>query len=238
MPKQLVVVTGSGHGIGRALAHAFATKGHPLLLISRHSQVLDGLSSDRVLQAQVDVADYVSLQAAIDHAESLHGPTGCLINNAGFLRIGAFEERDEAEMSYEIDVLFKGVLHGIRAVLPGMVARENGTVINISSIADRTPGPQGEVYHACKAAVRSLAASLQKDLAARHVRIINVAPGFVRTNIHADMGISFEEYCRRLGNPDFISAEELADIVMFCWEQPPHVLIRDIVVMPTSSDFG
>jgi len=134
--------------------------------------------------------------------------------------------------------LLKGVLHGIRAVMPDMVARKSGTIINVSSIGDRVPGPDGEVYHACKAAVRSLAASLQKAKAVDNIRVINVAPGLVRTNIHADMGISFEEYCRRLGNPEFISAEELAAIILFCWKQPQRICIRDIVVMPTGSDFG
>jgi NADP-dependent 3-hydroxy acid dehydrogenase YdfG len=60
----------------------------------------------------------------------------------------------------------------------------------------------------------------------------------VKTNIHAEMGISFDEYCRMLGNPEFISAEELAEIILFCWRKPQRICIRDIVVMPTSCDFG
>jgi len=130
------------------------------------------------------------------------------------------------------------VLHGIRSVLPGMVARRSGTIINLSSIGDRVPGPDGEVYHASKAAVRSLATSLQKSQAANNIRVITVAPGLVRTSIHADMGISFAEYCQLLGNPDFISADELAEIIMHCWRLPQRICIRDIVVMPTSSIFG
>ena len=108
----------------------------------------------------------------------------------------------------------------------------------ISSIGDRAPGPDGEVYHASKAAVRPLSASLQKGEAANNVRVINIAPGFVRTCIHVDMGISFEAYCKQLGNPDFISAEELADSILFCWKLPQRICIRDIVVMPTTSSFA
>ncbi len=238
MLKPLVVVTGASHGIGRAIAAAFGREGHPLLLVSRHPEPLDGIPTDYVRQAAVDVADYAALEAAIRDAEAAFGPTECLVNNAGFVRIGALEAREPASISYEIDVLLKGVLHGIRAVMPGMVARKHGTIINMSSIGDRVPGPDGEVYHACKAAVRSLSTSLQKGEAANNVRVINIAPGLVKTNIHADMGISFEEYCRRLGNPQFISAEELASIVLFCWHQPQHICIRDIVVMPTSCNFG
>ena len=95
-----------------------------------------------------------------------------------------------------------------------MIARKSGTIVNISSIGDRAAGPDGEVYHASKAAVRSLATSLQKGKAANNIRVINVAPGFVKTNIQVEMGISFEEYCKRLGNPDFITADELADIIL------------------------
>ena len=231
-------MTGASHGIGRALAKAFVADGHPLLLIARHPEPLDGLKSKSILQAEVDVSDYVSLEAAIRRAESVHGPTECLVNNAGFLRIGQLHLRDPAEMSYEIDVLLKGVIHGIRAVLPGMVARKSGTIINLSSIGDRVPGPDGEIYHASKAAVRSLGSSLQKSAAPNNIRVLNVAPGLVRTNIHADMGISFSEYCRLLGNPDFISADELAEIIMYCWRLPQQICVRDIVVMPTSSSFG
>ena len=238
MSKPLVVITGASHGIGRALAAAFAAEEHSLLLVSRHPELLDGLPAELIRQVSVDVADYPQLETAIGEAEAVYGPTEYLINNAGFLKIGKLQSREVPEMSYEIDVLFKGVLHGIRAVLPGMIARKSGTIVNISSIGDRVPGPDGEVYHACKAAVRSLSESLQKAEAANNVRIINVAPGLVKTNIHADMGISFEDYCKLLNYPDFISAEELARIIIFCCGQPQRICVRDIVVMPTSSSFG
>jgi NADP-dependent 3-hydroxy acid dehydrogenase YdfG len=237
MQKPLVVVTGASHGIGRAVATKFASAGHPLLLIARHAQSLDGLPTDLIRQAAVDVADYAALESAIRAAEAVYGPTECLVNSAGFLKIGPLQERNVADMSYEIDVLFKGVLNAIRAVLAGMIAKKSGTIVNISSIGDRAAGPDGEVYHASKAAVRSLATSLQKGEAENNIRVINVAPGFVKTNIHAEMGISFEEYCKRLGNPQFIAAEELADIILFCWNLPQRVCVRDIVVMPTTSSF-
>ena len=238
MAKPLVVITGATHGIGKALADAFAAEGHRLLLIARHPEPLEGLTAELATQAAVDVADYAALEAAIRAAEAVHGPTECLVNNAGFIKIGPLQERDAAGMSYEVDVLLKGVLYATRAVLGGMVARKSGTIINVSSIGDRVPGPLGEVYHASKAAVRSLSASLQKGQAEHNVRVINVAPGLVRTNIHVDMGITFEEYCKLLGNPEFISAEELADIILYCWKLPQRICVRDIVVMPTTSSFA
>src|SRR5215216_3046138 len=197
----LVIITGASRGIGRALAQAFARENHPLLLIARHAAAIDGLGDVPHRFPEVDVADFAGLQAAVEEAEAAFGPTDCLVNNAGILHVGEFRSRSVDDLDHDIDVLLKGVVHGIRAVLPGMSARKGGTIVNVSSIGDRKPGPSGETYHASKAAVRSLTESLQQAEAKNNVRIINVAPGFVKTNIHAGMGISFEEYCRVTGNP-------------------------------------
>ncbi len=115
---------------------------------------------------------------------------------------------------------------------------KSGTVIDVSSIGDCVPGADGEVHHASKAAVRSRSASLQKSAAANNIRVMNIAPGLIKTDIHADMGLTFEAYCELLGNPEFFSAEELAEIIMFCWKQPQRICVRDIVVMPISLNFG
>ena len=105
----------------------------------------------------MDVADFPRFEAAVEDAETAFGPADCLVNNAGFLHVGDFRSRTVDDLDHDIDVLLKGVVHGIRAVLPGMSARKRGTIINVSSIGDRKPGPSGETYHASKAAVRSLA---------------------------------------------------------------------------------
>jgi NADP-dependent 3-hydroxy acid dehydrogenase YdfG len=233
----LIVITGATHGIGRALALAFARDGHPLLLVARHAEAIDELKKHPHRFAEVDVTDYLHLKTAIDEAEARFGPTDCLINDAGFIHIGDFARRAVDDLDYEIDVLFKGVVHGCRAVLPGMIARKRGTIVNVSSIGDRRPGPSGETYHASKAAVRSLAESLQQAEAKNNIRIINIAPGLVKTNIHQTMGISFEEYCKMLGNPDFIAPERIAEIILFCYKLPQSICIRDLVVMPTTSGY-
>jgi NADP-dependent 3-hydroxy acid dehydrogenase YdfG len=237
MAGPLVVITGATHGIGRAVAQAFAREGHALLLLARHTAAIDGLGDVPHRFAEVDVADFPRFAAAVQEAEAAFGPVDCLVNNAGFLHVGDFRSRAVDDLDHEIDVLLKGVVHGIRAVLPGMSARKHGTIINVSSIGDRKPGPAGETYHASKAAVRSLAESLQQAEAKNNVRVINIAPGFVKTNIHVGMGVSFEEYCRLTGNPEFIEPERIADIMLFCYKQPQAICIRDLVVMPTTSAY-
>jgi len=237
MPGSLVIITGASQGIGRALALAFGREGHALLLIARHQAVIAELTGFPHRWAEVDVSDFAPFKAAIEEAEAIFGPADCLINNAGFMHVGRFRDRPIEDLDYEIDVLLKGVVHGTRAVLPGMAARRRGTVVNVSSIADRKPGPHAETYHAAKAAVRSLAESLQQSQAENCVRFVNIAPGLVRTGIHVHMGISFEDYSNQLGNPEFIAPEQIADIVLFCYKQPQAICIRDIVVMPTNSAY-
>ena len=237
MAEELVVVTGAGAGIGRALAHVFSDAGHPILLISRHQEAQPELKGKPVLYRKLDVSDADELGAAITDAESEFGPTGCLINNAGMLHIGGLESLSLAQVAEEVDTMITGVMNGIHHLLPGMRERKAGTIINISSIGDRKPAPGAPVYHACKHAVRSLGESMNMSEAEHNVRVINVAPGLIRTAIHQKMGISFEQYCEMLGNPTFISPAELAEIVLFCWQQPSHICIRDIAVMPTDCAF-
>jgi NADP-dependent 3-hydroxy acid dehydrogenase YdfG len=236
--KSLVVITGASQGIGRALAHRFAKAGNPLLLISRHIETLVELEGfENVLYEQVNVTDNQALEISIRKAEALYGETECLINNAGFINIGSFSEMAIEKIHTEMDVLLKGVINGIKAVLPKMQARKSGTIINMSSIGDRRPSGEAVMYHASKHAVLSLSENLQQAEAQHNVRVINIAPGLVKTNIHTHMGMSFEEYSTLFGNPIFLKSEEVADIVYFCWSQPQHICIRDLVVMPTSCGY-
>jgi len=232
MTGPLVVVTGASSGIGLAIAHAFAKEGNALLLIARHMTPIDGLPADRTVYAEADVADYAALERAIRDAEAKFGKTACLINNAGMADARAFTDVEPAAFSHEIDVNLKGTLNATKVVLGDMAAAKSGTIINISSVSDRKTSPVAVGYTASKYAVRATSESLREG-----VRVINVAPAYIKTNIHQGMGISFDEYCRLLGNPDFLSAEELAEVVLYCWKLPPTICIRDIVVAPTRSGF-
>ena len=232
----LVMVTGASSGIGKALAMGFARDGHPLLLISRHIEPIAGMPENTVYR-QADVADYGAIEAAVDAAVGIHGPVGCLVNNAGMADARAFDEVDEPSYTSELDTNLKGVFNCTKAVLAGMRARQSGAIINISSVSDRKTAPVALAYTASKHAVRAFGESLREAEAKNGIRVINIAPGYIRTNIHSGMHISFEEYRARLGNPDFMTAEELAEIVMFCWKQPPTICIRDLVVAPTRTTF-
>jgi len=237
MAGPLVTITGASSGIGLALAHAFAKDGNALLLIARHMKMPAGLSADRTICAEADVADYGALEKAIRDAEAKFGKTACLVNSAGLADAREFKAVEPQAFAHEIDVNLKGVLNGTKAVLADMSARGSGTIFNISSVSDRKTSPVAVTYIATKYGVRAFSESLQQAEGKNGVRVINVAPGYIRTNIHAGMGITFDQYREGLGNPDFMTAEELADILRYCWKLPPHICIRDISITPTCTTF-
>jgi NADP-dependent 3-hydroxy acid dehydrogenase YdfG len=237
MANSLVVVTGASSGIGLALARAFSRDGHAVLLIARHMKPVAGLPADRTAYAEADVADYAALERAIRGAEEKFGKTACLVNSAGLADAREFKQVEPAAFAHEIDVNLKGVLNGTKAVLADMSARGSGTIFNISSVSDRKTAPVAVTYTATKYGVRAFSESVREAEGKNGVRVINVAPGYIRTNIHAGMGITFEAYKQALGNPDFLTAEELADIILYCWRLPPHICIRDIAITPTRTTF-
>jgi len=177
------------------------------------------------------------VEAAIREAEQDLGEAGCLVNSAGFVDARDFRSVEPAAFAREIDVNLKGLLNCTKVVIGNMSRRHSGTIINISSISDRKTATVAVGYTATKYAVRAVSESLRESEGKNGVRVINVAPGYIKTNVHKTMGISFEEYCKVLGNPDFMTADELAGIVMFCWKLPPSICVRDIVVAPTRTSF-
>lgn len=233
MPPPLIVITGASSGIGRATARAFAAVGHPLLLISRHIEALGELAGKAVRYAQADVADFDAIQRAVQEAEREFGPTSGLINSAGFADARPFEQVLPSEYEREIQTNLLGVLNAIKAVLAGMVERRSGTIINISSVSDYKTCPVAIAYTATKHAVRALSESLREAEGKNGVRVINMSPGYVKTNIHKSMGVTFEQYCQALGNPDFMTADELAAIILYCFQLPGHLCVRELVVAPT-----
>ena len=237
MSKPLAVVTGASSGIGLAVARALAADGHPLLLLARHHEPQAGLDEERCRWMAVDVADYEAFAAAVAQAEAAFGGTDLLVNAAGFADARAFTEADPPRIRAEIETNLIGAMNGMKIVVAGMEARGSGTIVNISSVSDRKTSPVAIAYTASKYGLRAAGESLREAEGMKGVRVVNLAPGYVRTNIHAGMGISFEEYRRLLGNPDFLSAEELAEVVLYCYRLPQHICIRDLVIAPTRSSF-
>jgi NADP-dependent 3-hydroxy acid dehydrogenase YdfG len=195
--------------------------------------VADSTASESIEHAAADVTDYAALERAIRAAEDRHGPTDCLVNSAGLLEARAFEEVEPERFRVEIETNLIGTMNAAHVVLDGMISAGAGTIINVSSVSDRVPAPVAIGYTASKYGVRAFSESLRLAYGMQGVRVVNVAPGYVRTRIHEQMGISFEEYRERLGNPDFMSAEQLAEAILWCHRLPREICVRDLEITPT-----
>ena len=224
MKQPLVIITGASSGIGAALAQAFSKAGYPLGLLARSKEKMEQLALPKACCLEVDVTDQASFKKVITQAEAKFGPVDCLINNAGFGNSGKFTELPDEEDEQMIQVNLQGVIHGMKAVLPGMETRKSGTIINISSLADRNARPHLATYAATKAAVKSLSESLRMEHAKNGIRICNVAPAKVKTPLLNQSGLTQDQV---------MEAADFAKIVLWIYQQPQGICIRDLVVAPT-----
>ena len=154
--KKLVVITGASSGIGMEFAKRFSREGHPVLMLARRQDVMEELHLPNCLCRGVDVTDLTAMEGAIREAEAIYGKTDLLINCAGLMLLGHPDRQDFEEWSRMIDVNVKGVLAGTKVVLADMMARNEGTIINISSIAGRKTFDSHSVYCGTKYAVHAI----------------------------------------------------------------------------------
>ena len=144
--KKLVVVTGASSGIGMELAKRFSEQGHPVLMLARRNGIMEELRLPNTMCRSVDVTDVKGMEAAIREADAVYGKVDLLINCAGLMLLGYPDKQDFEEWERMIDVNVKGILTGTKAVLADMLARNEGTIVNISSIAGRKTFDQHSVY--------------------------------------------------------------------------------------------
>ncbi|MFV3334391.1 SDR family oxidoreductase [Pseudomonas sp. NY15437] len=237
MSKPLIIVTGASSGIGEATARLFSQQGHPLLLLARRIERLEALQLPDALSRAVDVTDREALLAAVAEAEKRFGPADALVNNAGVMLLGNMVEQDPAEWERMLDVNVKGLLNGVHAVLKGMVERNRGTLINVSSVAGRKTFPNHVAYVGTKFAVHAISENLREEVAAHNVRVVTIAPGAVETELLShttDEAIKsgYQDWKREMGG-QVLSAEDVANAIRYAYDQPQGVCIREIVLAAT-----
>ncbi|WP_434355468.1 SDR family oxidoreductase [Parasalinivibrio latis] len=238
--KPLVMITGASSGMGEASAKLFSAAGHPLLLIARRKERMDALNLPDSLCVKADVRDREALLAAVKEAEARFGPVDCLLNNAGIARLGNVIEQNPAEWDETIDINAKGVMNAIHAVLPGMVKRQGGTIINMSSIAGRKTYPDHCVYTGTKFFVHAISETIRAQVALSNIRVIVISPGVIETEVldHVTDQKTLADYRAnkvRIGGG--IPAESVANMMLFAYQQPQNVLIQEICVTPTRQDY-
>ncbi|MGX7762413.1 SDR family oxidoreductase [Streptomyces angustmyceticus] len=239
MPKPLIVITGASSGIGAATARLLSAQGHPLLLLARRLEKLEELALPETLCRKVDVTDRDALQAAVREAEARFGPADAIINNAGAMLLSRLADQDADEWDRMIDLNIKGVLYGIRAVLPGMLTRGTGTIINVSSIAGRKTFPNHTAYVGTKFAVHAMSENLREEVASSGVRVVTIAPGAVETELlshTSDEQIKqdYEEWKKSAGGA--LDPQSVADAIAYAYGQPQNVTIREIVLAATGQE--
>ncbi|HHC6462224.1 TPA: SDR family oxidoreductase [Vibrio parahaemolyticus] len=234
--KKLVVITGASSGIGEVIARRFSEEGHPLLLVARRVERLEALNLPNTLCEKVDVTDQASLITAIEKAEAQFGPADVLVNNAGVMLLGQIDTQDAAEWKRMFDVNVLGLLNGIHSVLAPMKARNSGTIINISSIAGKKTFPDHAAYCGTKFAVHAISENVREEVAASNVRVTTIAPGAVETELLShttsqDIKDGYDAWKVDMGG--VLAADDVARAVMFAYQQPQNVCIREIALAPT-----
>ena len=224
MSKPLVVITGASSGIGSATAKAFSDAGYAVALLARNKKTMDQFNIPNSITLDCDVTDIESVKKAIRQAEEKFGPVECLINNAGFAKGGEFTDISHEDNKNMIDVNLSGVVNCIETVLPTMQKNKSGTIINISSVADRKSRPTLPIYAATKAAVKSLSESLRTANAKYGIRICNVAPAKIKTPLLISSNLSDDQ---------IIPVEDMAKAILWIYQQPKTMCVRDIVIAPT-----
>lgn len=231
--KLLIAITGASSGIGAAAAKAFSKAGYPLLLMARRVEKLEALSLADCMCKAVDVTMPEQIHTALAAAEADFGKVDCLINNAGVMMLGLPWEQDPAEWQKMVDVNIMGVLNGIHQVLPDMVKRQTGTIINVSSLAGRKTFSLHSAYCATKFAVHALSETIREEVSQFNVRVITIAPGAVETELITHTTQEKHQQAWRQGLGGILKPENIANAILFAYEQPQEVCLREIVITPT-----
>lgn len=242
-----ILITGASSGIGEGCARKFASQGARLILNARSTDKLTNLADElrekygtECYVMPFDVRDRESAAASLDALPEKWKSIDVLINNAG-LAIGTDKEHEGNidEWDVVIDTNVKALLSMTRLVVPGMIERGRGHIINIGSIAGDAAYPGGSVYCATKAAVKALTDGLRIDLVDTPLRVTNIKPGLVETNFSV---IRFRGDHEKADNVyrgiKPLNGDDIAEVVYFAASAPEHMQVAEVLVMPTYQATG
>lgn len=231
---KVALITGAGKGIGRSTAIELAKEGVNIGLIARTEADLKAVASEleafdvRVAYATADVSSMEEVNAAVEHLHTKLGATDILINNAGIGKFGSFLELDPAEWKQIIDVNLMGVYYVTRAVLPQLIEKNGGDIINISSTAGQKGAPVTSAYSASKFGVLGLTESLALEVRKHNIRVTALTPSTVATEL------AYKENLTD-GNPDKVmQPEDLAEIMVAQLKLHPRIFIKSAGMWSTN----
>jgi len=236
-----VIITGATSGIGEACAQAFSAKGSGLVLLARRKEILEKMAAEIKstygVPVEVFALDVRNREAVFAFAGELAAKKlvpDVLVNSAGLARgLSKLHEGNIDEWEEMIDTNVKGLLYVSRVILPMMVARNYGHVVNIGSLAGRIVYPAGNVYNASKFAADALNQAMNLDLVGTNIRVSLIEPGMVKTNFsvvrfsgdQAKADAVYEDMC-------YLTPKDIADAILFIVQAPDHVNIQSLLITP------
>jgi 3-hydroxy acid dehydrogenase/malonic semialdehyde reductase len=233
-----ILITGASSGFGEACARRFAQSGNRLILAARNVDKLNALASELNCTShvcQLDVRDSESITAMLEGLPEAFSSIDILVNNAGLaLGLEPAWDTDLEQWECMLDTNCKGLIRLTRAVLPGMVERNSGHIVNIGSVAGNWPYPGGNVYGATKAFVQQFSRNLRCDLLGKNIRVSNIEPGMADTNFSLTRFSGDQEKADKVyDGTQPLTAEDIAETIFWVCSVPKHVNINTLELMPT-----
>ena len=245
MTEQTILITGASSGFGEACARIFASSGNRLILAARRLERLEQLKKELagkcpVHAIQLDVRDRVAVERVIASLPEAFREIDVLVNNAGLaLGLEPAHQVDIEDWEVMVDTNVKGLMYCTRTILPGMVERNRGHVVNISSTAGSWPYPGGNVYGGTKAFVTQFSRNLRADLIGTRVRVTCIQPGMAETEFSNVRFKGNDEAAEKVyDGTEPMSATDIAEAVAWAVNRPAHLNINSIEMMSVDQAWG
>lgn len=241
--RKTVLITGATSGIGEATAIKFAEATYRLIITGRRKDRLNDLTEHLVQEYSIDVLplcfdvrDLRQVEKNLGNLPEEWQKIDILVNNAGLAAgLSHIEDGDRDDWDRMIDTNIKGLLYVTRTIVPGMVSRQSGHIINISSIAGKEVYENGNVYCASKHAVEALSKGMRIDLLKHGIKVTNIAPGMVETEFSLVRFRGDRERADAVYKGiRALKGEDVAEVILYCTSLPAHVCINDLVITPTA----
>ena len=229
MQPKTAIVTGASSGIGKAIAEKLAAEKMNVALVARSEDALTSIAKElaskhdtNVIAIPTDISNRSEVESMVKQAEDAFGFIDVYVNNAGLMLDAAVTNGSLDEWEQMIDVNIKGVLYGLHQIIPKMIAKKSGHIINMSSVSGQEVTKKSTVYSATKFAARAISMGLEKELAHTGVKVTNISPGMVNTRLINDY-----ELKRKPLDPS-----DIANAIYYAITQPEHVNMNEITIRP------